>query len=224
MKRSRSIEGYTLLEMSVVVLIMGAMAAMVAPGLAEFMADARASGASEDLIRLNRVIRARVNQTGLAHLLMFQATNDAAGSNGLGRIRVWEGMNNHCNQTPWIQTINGIPDDGHVTVDGLDMGDSAYNLSTSSDPPTASDTGRQVIRIQASTNAQLAILCFEPGGNTFVGTTAGNSPSIGFIFTPQITAETFSVIRATARSGVMEERGVNRAVIFPPGGNGRMRF
>jgi prepilin-type N-terminal cleavage/methylation domain-containing protein len=33
MKRSRSIEGYTLLEMSIVVLIMGAMAAMIAPGL-----------------------------------------------------------------------------------------------------------------------------------------------------------------------------------------------
>src|SRR4051812_38372508 len=129
MKRSRSIEGYTLLEMSIVVLIMGAMAAMIAPGLGEFMADARASGASEELIRLDRVIRARVNQTGLAHLMLFQASDDAAGSNGLGRIRVWEGMNNHCNQTPWLQTINGAATLGHVPVDALDMGDSAYNLS-----------------------------------------------------------------------------------------------
>jgi type II secretory pathway pseudopilin PulG len=224
MKRSRSIEGYTLLEMSIVVLIMGAMAAMIAPGLGEFMADARASGASEELIRLNRMIRARVNQTGLAHLMLFQASDDAAGSNGLGRIRVWEGMNNHCNQTPWLQTINGAANLGHVPVDAVDMGDSAYNLSTSTSPPTASDTGRQVIRIQASTNPKLAILCFEPGGNTFVGVTDGTSPAIGYTFAPQTVAETFTVIRALSRGGTMEQRGVNRDVIFPPGGNGRMSF
>jgi type II secretory pathway pseudopilin PulG len=224
MKRSRSIEGYTLVEMSVVVLIMGAMAAMIAPGLGEFMADARASGAAEEIIRLNRVIRARVNQTGLAHLLMFEATNDLAGRNGLGRIRVWEGMNNHCNQTPWMQTINGAAAQGHTPVDGLDMGDSTYNLSTTSSPPTASDTGRQVIRIQASTNPRLAVLCFEPGGNTLVATINGASAAIGFTFTAQSAPETLTVIRATSRSGTMEERGVNRQVIFPPGGNGRMRF
>jgi prepilin-type N-terminal cleavage/methylation domain-containing protein len=224
MKRSRSTEGYTLIEMAIVVAIMGTMAAMIAPALGEFMADARASGASEDLIRLNRVVRARVNQTGLAHLLLFQASNNAAGSNGLGRIRVWEGMNNHCNQTPWNQTINGTAANGHLPVDTLDMGDSSYNLATSAQPPTASDTNRQVIRIQASTNAALAILCFEPGGRTFVGANAGNSPSILFTFTPQINAETFSVIRAVIKNSTPETRGVQRDVIFPPGGNGRMRF
>jgi prepilin-type N-terminal cleavage/methylation domain-containing protein len=225
MKRSRSIEGYTLVEMSVVVLIMGVMAAMIAPGLGEFMADARASGATEELIRLNRVIRARVNQTGLAHLMLLDATNTAGGSNGLGRIRVWEGMNNHCNQTPWMQTINGFPAQGHAPVDGVDMGDSAYNLPTSSGPPTASDTGRQVIRIQALPNLTQAVLCFEPGGKTFVATAAaGTAPAIGFTFTQQTTAVTFSVIRAISRGGAIEQRGVNRDVIFPPGGNGRMRF
>lgn len=224
MKRSRSIEGYTLLEMSVVVLIMGAMAAMIAPGLGEFIADSRASGASEELVRLNRVIRARVNQTGLAHLMVFQASDDAAGSNGLGRIRVWEGMNNHCNQTPWLQTINGSADEGHVPVDSLDMGNSAYNLSTGGSPPSATDTGRQIVRIQASTNAKFAALCFEPGGRTFVGASAADSPAIGYTFVPQTAAETFTVIRQYSRGGTMEDRGVRREVVFPPGGNGRMRF
>lgn len=224
MKRSRSIEGYTLLEMSIVVLIMGAMAAMIAPGLGEFMADNRASGASEELVRLNRVIRARVNQTGLAHLMVFVASDDADGSNGLGRIRVWEGMNNHCNQTPWLQTINGSADEGHVPVDSLDMGNSAYNLSTGSTAPTATDTGRQVIRIQSSGNAKFAALCFEPGGNTFVGTATGDSPAVGYTFVRQTDPLTFTVIRQYSRSGTMEDRGVRREVVFPPGGNGRMRF
>lgn len=220
----RSTDGYTLLELMIVVLIMGAMAALVAPGLGEFMADARASGAAEELVRLNRVIRARVNQTGLAHLMVFTATNDAAGSQGLGRIRVYEGMNNHCSQTPWMQTINGTIDDGHRPVEGVDMGDPAYNLSSTSSAPTASDTGRQVISIQASTAAASAILCFEPGGNTFRGANDGTAPAIGYNFTPQTTPETFTVIRSASRGGVMEPRGVNREVIFPAGGNGRMRF
>jgi prepilin-type N-terminal cleavage/methylation domain-containing protein len=224
MNRSRSIEGYTLLEMSVVVLIMGVLAAMIAPGLGEIMADNRASAASEELVRLNRVIRARVNQTGLAHLMVFAATNDANGSNGLGRIRVWEGMNNHCNQTPWLQAINGTEADGQLPVEGMDMGDTAYNLPTGSSPPTATDTGRQVIRIEASTVPTAAVLCFEPGGNTFVGATDGGAPAIGYAFTPQTQAETFTVVRAFSRSGAMEDHGVRRTVVFPPGGNGRMRF
>lgn len=224
MKRARSTEGYTLLEMSIVVLIMGAMAAMIAPGLGEIMADSRASAATEDLLRLNRVIRARVNQTGLAHLMMFQASADAAGSNGLGRIRVWEGMNNHCSQTPWLQAINGTALNGQMVIDSLDMADTAYNLPTGSSPPSSTDTSRQVIRIAASTTAALAILCFEPGGNTFRGVVAGNAPDIGFNFTPQTAPETFSVIRYINRSGGPEQRGVNRDVVFPAGGNGRMRF
>jgi prepilin-type N-terminal cleavage/methylation domain-containing protein len=224
MKRARSTAGYTLLEMSIVVLIMGAMAAMIAPGIGEFMADSRASAATEELLRLNRVIRARVNQTGLAHLMMFQASNDAAGSNGLGRIRVWEGMNNHCSQTPWNQAINGVAADGQQVIEGLDMADSAYNLPTGASPPTAADTGRQVIRIAASTTAALAILCFEPGGNTFRGVAAGNAPDIGFNFTPQTTPEIFTVIRYINRSGTIVPKGVDRDVIFPAGGNGRMRF
>ncbi|HET6339702.1 MAG TPA: type II secretion system protein [Polyangiales bacterium] len=224
MKRTRSTAGYTLLELMIVVLIMGAMAAMIAPGLGEFMADARASAASEELIRLNRVIRARVNQTGLAHLMLFQASDDAAGSNGLGRIRVWEGMNNRCSQTPWMQAINGTAANGFQPIETVDMGDTAYNLSTGSTAATASDTSRQVIRIAASTNPKLAVLCFEPGGNTFRGASAGDAPAIGYNFTPQTSAETFSVIRSLSRGGTMEERGVTRDVIFPAGGNGRMRF
>lgn len=224
MKRPQSTQGYTLFEMAVVVVIMGTMAAMVAPGVGEYMADTRASSAAEELLRINRVMRARVNQTGLAHLMMFQSTNDAAGSNGLGRIRVWEGMNNHCNQTPWLQTINGTIENGHRPIDVLDLGDSAYNLASDGRAPSASDTNRQVVRIQPTPNATLVVLCFEPGGNTFVGASATNSPAIGFRFTIQTQPVMFSVIRSVVTGGVVKPRGVTRDVLFPAGGNGRMRF
>jgi len=224
-RRKRSTEGFTLFELAIVILIMGGMAAMIAPGLSEQMADARAAGAAEELVRLHRLIRARVNSTALAHLFWFQATNDAAGSNGLGNVRVWEGMNNRCSLTPWMWTINGDPDDGHQIIDGVDMGDSAYNLPVDGADPGLDDIGRQIIRIQG--RATTVILCFEPGGATYTGVVDAGAPDVGFVFTPQTVAETFTVTRSITIAGDAEAdrpRGVPRTVVFPAGGNGRLRF
>jgi prepilin-type N-terminal cleavage/methylation domain-containing protein len=225
MKRARSIEGFTLLEMSIVVLIMGSMAAMIAPGLSEWMADTRASGAAEYLVRINRVVRARVNDTGLAHLMVFRASDDAQGSYALGKVQVWEGMNNHCNQTPWMQTIDGSVADGHQQIDGLDLGDPAYNLPMDGHAPTAADSGRQVVRLADALDSKLVVLCFEPGGSTFTAVNDGASASIGFRFTPQTVPVVFRVIRSVARSGGSPEtRGIEREIVFPAGGNGRLRL
>jgi prepilin-type N-terminal cleavage/methylation domain-containing protein len=218
MKRSRSTEGFTLIEMSIVVLIMGSMAAMAAPGLSEWMADTRASGAAEGLLRLNRVVRARVNETGLAHLLLFRASDDAEGRNGLGNVQLWEGMNNRCNQTPWIQAI-----DNHQMIDGLDLGDPAYNLPVDGRAPSVNDVGRQVVRLTNNVDPKLLVLCFEPGGNTLTAVSDGESPSIGFRFTTQTTPVVFIVNRSIARTaGSPVTRGRDRAIIFPAGGNGRL--
>ncbi|HKU38614.1 MAG TPA: type II secretion system protein [Polyangiales bacterium] len=226
MKRPKqSTDGFTLLEMAIVVLIMGSMAAMIAPGLSEWMADARASAAAQELVRLNRVIRVRVNDTGLAHLFVFRASDDAEGSNALGKISVWEGMNNHCNQTPWRQTmVDGKPEEGHIQIDGLDLGDSAYNLPMDGRPPAADDSGRQVVRVVPNIDPKSVIICFEPGGNTLMGISESESP-IGFRFTPQTQSVVFSVTRTISYSGgTPQKRGVTREVIYPAGGNGRLRF
>jgi prepilin-type N-terminal cleavage/methylation domain-containing protein len=225
MKRARSTEGFTLFEMSIVVLIMGSMAAMIAPGLSEWMADARASAAAEGLLRMGRVVRARVNDTGLAHLLVFRASDDADGSNALGNVVLWEGMNNHCNQTPWMQTIEGKIEDGHQAIDRLDLGNSEFNLPMDGRAPAASDTGRQVVRLTANLDPKLVVLCFEPGGTTFTAVADGDSPSIGFRFTPQTAPVIFTVNRSIARQGgTAETRGADRQIVFPAGGNGRLRL
>src|ERR1700753_1681156 len=103
MDRSRPV--FTLRELMIAITIMGTMAALMAPGIAEFLADTRASAATEDLIRLSRHVRSRAQETGLAHLIVFDASNGISGA--LGRILVYEGMNNHCRQTPWPQTLSG---------------------------------------------------------------------------------------------------------------------
>jgi type II secretory pathway pseudopilin PulG len=208
--------------MAIVVLIMGSMAAMIAPGLSQWMADARASAAAEDLLRIGRVVRARVNDTGLAHLLVFRGSDDAMGSKGLGRVQVWEGMNNHCNQTPWMQTINGLPANGHQQIDGMDLGSSEYNLPVGGVAPSAADSGRQVIVLSQDLDldpkATAIALCFEPGGMTFTGVSA--TSDIGFTFTPQTAPVTFTVTRSVG--GV--KRGVDRQIVFPASGNGRLRL
>ena len=225
MRRTRSTEGYTLFELVVVVAIMGAMAALVAPGLAESMADSRQNGAAEEMLRINRVLRARVNETGLAHLLLFQATNNAAGSFGLGNAQVWEGMNNRCNTTPWAAALAGGAENGFSPVESLDLGNSAYNMPRDSSPPRADDVGRQVIRMFASGTPTSALLCFEPGGATYTAVANTAMQQIGYVFTPQTAAVTFTVTRSmTTSGGEAVTRGVDRVVIFPAGGNGRLWF
>jgi prepilin-type N-terminal cleavage/methylation domain-containing protein len=208
--------GFTLLELMIAVSIMGTMAALLAPGISEFMADARAAGASEDLVRLSRHVRARAQETGLAHLLVY--TGVPADAGGLGRIRVFEGMNNHCRQTPWPQTVGGVAADGHAPVEVLDLSASSYNQGTN---PSIDDTARQVIALRVSDAIgapDSAVLCFEPSGATWQG--AFTATTIGFAFTRQNAPITFTITRRV--DGVT--RGADRNVVFQPGGIARFRY
>jgi len=212
-------EGFTLLELMVTVTVMGTMAALLAPGIGEFMADARAAGATEDLVRINRHVRARAQETGLAHLLVYSGL--AADSGGLGRIRVWEGMNNHCRQTPWPQTITGLDKDGHAPVDVLDMQASSINPSGSSRGASIDDSDRQVIALRVSGAIGApdgAVICFDASGATWQG--SGNSSAFGFAFTRQTQPITFTVTRKVNGT----TRGADRVVVFQPGGIARFRF
>jgi prepilin-type N-terminal cleavage/methylation domain-containing protein len=217
LRMDRGRHGFTLLELMIVVTIMGTMAALMAPGIGEFLADSRASAASEDLIRLNRHIRSRAQETGLAHLLVF--SGDAAVSGGLGQVLVYEGMNNHCRQTPWPQTTAGSAVDGHTTVDSFDP--RTYNPVGSGVTASAGDTRRQVIvlSVRGSQGAPTAAtICFEPSGATLEG--VGDGSSNGFGFATQTVPITFTITRSV--DGV--QRGLVREVVFPAGGQARFRF
>jgi prepilin-type N-terminal cleavage/methylation domain-containing protein len=211
--------GFTLLELMIVVTVMGTMAALMAPGIGEFLADARASGATEDMIRLSRHVRSRVQQTGLAHLLVFSGL--PADSGGLGRVRIYEGMNNHCRQTPWSQAIDGTVDNGFTTTDQIDLADSSYNAPVGGTAAKKADMNRQVIALSVVGSLRApdtAVICFEPSGATFEGIADASSAS--FAFTAQTTPIVFTVTRSV--SG--EQRGANREVVFPAGGAARFRF
>ena len=169
MGMSRQRAGFTLIELMIAITIMGALVAMVAPGIGEFWADARAASATEDLVRLTRHMRARTQETGLAHMLVFNGTGNESG--GLRIVRVYEGMNNHCRQTPWQQTITGTDANGHAAIEVLNMASGNYN-PIASNQPTVDDRDRNVITLRVANSASA-----PDGANPSAFATSTNPPS-----------------------------------------------
>jgi hypothetical protein len=144
---------------------------------------------------------------------------DAAVNGGLGQVLVYEGMNNHCRQTPWPQTTAGTVLNGHATVDSFDP--RTYNPVGNGVTATAGDTTRQVIvlSVRGSQGAPTAaVICFEPGGTTLEG--VGDGSSNGYAFTAQTVPFTFTITRSVNAV----QRGLVREVVFPAGGQARFRF
>ena len=204
----------------IVITIMGIMAAMIAPGIGEFLADSRASAAAEALVRISRHMQARTQQTGLAHLLEFTAkSND--GSGGLGIVRVYEGMNNHCRQTPWNDTVKGSADNGHAPVDVLDMSSGEYNPAAGR--PTSLDQNRQVIALHVVNTVGIdsAVICIEPGGTVWEGV-ATSDVGAGYVFTKPPSTKGIKFVVSRKMNNI--SRGVDRTVFFSTSGIARFQF
>ena len=91
-------DGYTLIELAVVIAIIGIMAALSAPSLAQFFANQRAKAAARGVADAFRVAQAEAIRSGNPHIVFFSASaagNPAAtdpNGTGLGFApggRVW---------------------------------------------------------------------------------------------------------------------------------------
>jgi prepilin-type N-terminal cleavage/methylation domain-containing protein len=206
--------GFTLVELMIVLVIIGVMAATVAPGLTEIMADYRQFALTQEVISLVRRQKNRAWGSGRAVMLRFRE----ADSGGLGAIAVFSGMNNKCVQTPWANQVfvNG----GQTPEILLDVG--YYNPVDGVTQPNVSDTGRQVIALTggvvAGTNLGEVWICIQPNGQVFTMTASPANPAL---FLPQATNVTFSVKRWVSIQGTRYPHGHDRFVLFPVGGLAR---
>jgi prepilin-type N-terminal cleavage/methylation domain-containing protein len=211
----KSSSGFTVIELMIALVIIGIMAATIAPSLTEVVADNRQASAAMDIVRLARHTRAQANATGTAHLLRYNATNAAAGAFELGTISTYVGMNSKCMQTPWPQTFVPAVGSGQGPVDLFHMGD--YNPTDGETAPHAADGNRHVIALTsqfASTaGAVLAEtrICYQPNGDIYTGTNGA------------LTIQTAPVLITIARTINGAARGQTRQVLFPVGGNARLR-
>lgn len=212
--------GFTLVELLIALVIMGVMAAAIAPSLSEVLADSRQGAAAQDVVRLSRRARALAMGTGVAHMLRFQE----ASSNGLGAVELYAGMNNKCLQTPWDTVVFVAP--ATSLLRPLEVFDMAYyNPTDGLARPGVDDAKRQVIgltaRVGANANKVGVIwLCYQPNGDPFAMTASPLNPAT---FGRQTASVLFTISRWILIGGARVAHGQDRQVIFPIGGTARAR-
>ncbi|MGD8861768.1 MAG: type II secretion system protein [Myxococcales bacterium] len=210
---TRARAAFTIVELMIALVIIGIMAASVAPAIGEVIADQRQSGAAAGVIRTSITAQSRATATGVAHLLRFLQGNNA---DSLGVLELHMGMKRRCLQTDWETSVAG---GGLPAYERFEMAE--FNPTQPGQVPSASDGGRQVITLRPSTDASDPAkdstdfwICYQPNGVTYI-----QNESAGKSMIEQNEPVTFVV----ARSVDSVKRGVDREVIFPLGGTARIR-
>lgn len=219
--RRRRRQGFTIMEMMIVLVTIGIMAAMIAPALGEVVAGERAHSAAVDILRLSADMKSRTEALGVAHLMRYEKT-----ANGLGLFRVFMGMNRRCTQTPWNQSFAASSDGEPLPRWTLSMAD--YNPGVSN--PRDTDDGRQVITARGSVlasvpaGAQAAVddpdrldICYQPNGAHYV---AINAAPTGL---PALVQQRSGIVLTVRRSVDGQQHGTNREIYFPISGPARYR-
>jgi prepilin-type N-terminal cleavage/methylation domain-containing protein len=212
--RHRHSAGFSLIELMVVLVVMGLMAAAAAPSIGLIQADNRQVSATMDLVRFSRRARALTRSTGVAHLLRFQA----ASSNGLGQMGLFAGMTARCQQTPWNLAFTAPVNSPLLAFENFDM--AFYNRTAPGVAPRDNDSGRHVIHLRAAqpptltTDIAALQLCYQPDGDSYFLASANAGALVR-----QIVPLQFTISRLLNGAA----SGVDRIVVFPVGGNARMR-
>lgn len=227
-RRDQATAAFTLVELLIALIIMGIMAATIAPSLSEVLADNRQGAAAQDLVRLSRRARSLALGSGVAHLLRFQE----ASSNNLGAIELYAGMNGRCLQTPWATAFAAtvafpLPADPGAAgrLRAMEVFDMAYyNPTGDGSRPAAADSGRQVTTLRASVGADASDrpviwICYQPNGDSY---TMIVSPADPLQLLRQFSkASVLFTLARTVRTSSVVPHGLDRKVIFPGGGTAR---
>lgn len=170
MRRLRSArrrrEGYTLVELMMVVMIIATSVLAFAPSFGKAMADRRVSTAARELIRIGR--RARSDTFGYlrAHLLWVQPS--------AGRIQLLRGPTQSCTTAAWESIVNDCTatpvgarclEDVSLTTWGRGKGIALREETLNGN--------------NAAYNATSRAICFAPSGQVFLGKDDGLAAAHG---------------------------------------------
>ncbi|NOY93183.1 MAG: prepilin-type N-terminal cleavage/methylation domain-containing protein [Deltaproteobacteria bacterium] len=202
-RQHRRSDGFTLLELMIVVTVIAVMAAVAGPSIAAGVQEQRSARAASDMVRLMTRARSASQGYGRAYLARYTAVSGG----GNGSIQVYRGLNNRCNATDWPTVMLGTCASNPLCIESLDMREYAR--------------GDQTVRMRAPGHNPLDI-CFEPSGRTFYRRSASG---IGGRFTDRNTSADrlfggfrFSFVRRVGGT----PKGVTRWVVVPLGGDARV--
>jgi prepilin-type N-terminal cleavage/methylation domain-containing protein len=201
-------EGFTLMELMVVIAVIAITAALAGPSVHQALAERRHMEAGADLVLLARRARAEAAAQGRAYMIRFEDT--------VGSFTLYKGTVSACNANDWDGTGAGNdiiaasdctnPDPGHC-IDVMAATDSAYTL------------GATTITITESTGRSDIDMCWEPSGAMWWRD--GGSVGSGGRFTDRNTVNGgFLFLFQRDESGT--PTGVDRRVVVPLSGQARV--
>ena len=138
--QARAESGFTIMELLVVVIIIGVVAALAAPTIGTALANRRTNELALDVVRMVRHARSSSMGHGVAHVLSFTD----------GHLEVWRGENNRCNGNDWATLLSADCGATSRCTDYLDPD----AISSSSTYTAAISNG-------------ITFLCFEPTGQMY---------------------------------------------------------